>query len=363
VQGVWGFDTLRPMQSAAIAAGIEGRDCLTVLPTGGGKSLCYQVPPLVTGRTTVVISPLIALMRDQVRALELNDYPAAALHSALDHDESRAVFERLDAGELRLLLVAPERAMTSGFGTTIATLHDRGTAQLDRDRRGALHQPVGARLPPRVPDAAPPARDRAGGEHAGVHRDRDPARARRHRPAAGPERPRGAGRHLRPPQPDLPRARQEQGGGPAQRRDHADARPGRGRGDRLLPEPGGDGGPRREAPRQGARRGGVPRGARPARAARRRGAVHQRGTRHRRRDGRVRDGDRPLERAAGRAREHAQVDRGVPAGDGSRRARRDARGVPAALQPLGRGEMGAARAPVRRGGERRRGIAARPRSR
>jgi ATP-dependent DNA helicase RecQ len=74
----------------------------------------------------VVISPLIALMRDQVRALELNDYPAAALHSALDHDESRAVFERLDAGALRLLLVAPERAMTSGFGTTIATLHDRG---------------------------------------------------------------------------------------------------------------------------------------------------------------------------------------------------------------------------------------------
>ena len=126
VRGVWGFDALRPMQSAAIAAGIEGRDCLTVLPTGGGKSLCYQVPPLVTGRTTVVISPLIALMRDQVRALELNDYPAAALHSALDYDESRAVFDRLDAGELRVLLVAPERAMTSGFGGTIAKLHDRG---------------------------------------------------------------------------------------------------------------------------------------------------------------------------------------------------------------------------------------------
>ncbi len=126
VRGVWGYDSLRPMQAAAIRAGVERRDCLTVLPTGGGKSLCYQVPPLVTHRTTIVISPLIALMRDQVRALELNDYPAAALHSALDHDESRAVFERLDAGELRLLLVAPERAMTSGFGTTIARLHDSG---------------------------------------------------------------------------------------------------------------------------------------------------------------------------------------------------------------------------------------------
>ena len=126
VKEVWGYDALRPMQAAAIAAGVEGRDCLTVLPTGGGKSLCYQVPPLVTGRTTVVISPLIALMRDQVRALELNEYPAAALHSALDYDEARAIFERLDAGELRVLLVAPERAVTSGFGSTIATLHDSG---------------------------------------------------------------------------------------------------------------------------------------------------------------------------------------------------------------------------------------------
>ncbi len=126
VRRVWGFDTLRPMQSAAIAAGVEGRDCLTVLPTGGGKSLCYQVPPLVTGRTTVVVSPLIALMRDQVRALELNDYPAAALHSALSMDESRAVFDRLHAGGLRLLLVAPERAVTPGFCTTLATLADAG---------------------------------------------------------------------------------------------------------------------------------------------------------------------------------------------------------------------------------------------
>ncbi|MBZ0171037.1 MAG: DEAD/DEAH box helicase, partial [Phycisphaerales bacterium] len=126
VRRVWGFDTLRPMQASAIAAGVEGRDCLTVLPTGGGKSLCYQVPPLVTGKTTVVVSPLIALMRDQVRALELNDYPAAALHSALKYDESRQVFDRLHNGELRVLLVAPERAVNPGFCTTLATLADNG---------------------------------------------------------------------------------------------------------------------------------------------------------------------------------------------------------------------------------------------
>jgi ATP-dependent DNA helicase RecQ len=126
VRRVWGYDALRPMQARAIDAAIAGRDCLTVLPTGGGKSLCYQVPPLVTGRTTIVISPLIALMRDQVRALELNDYPAAAVHSGLDAGEARAVFQRLRDGELRLLLVAPERAVTDGFCSTLAMLADAG---------------------------------------------------------------------------------------------------------------------------------------------------------------------------------------------------------------------------------------------
>jgi ATP-dependent DNA helicase RecQ len=126
VSRVWGYDSLRPMQSRAIAAAIEGRDCLTVLPTGGGKSLCYQVPPLITGRTTIVISPLIALMRDQVRALELSDYPAAALHSALENEDARDILRRLREGALRLLLVAPERAVTPGFCAVLAALADAG---------------------------------------------------------------------------------------------------------------------------------------------------------------------------------------------------------------------------------------------
>ncbi|MEM9082307.1 MAG: ATP-dependent DNA helicase RecQ [Planctomycetota bacterium] len=132
---VWGYDELRPLQSAAIHAAIEGRDCLTVMPTGGGKSLCYQVPGLVTGKVTVVISPLIALMRDQVRSLELNGYPAAALHSGVDYEEARRIEEALlhtegseDTGErgIRLVLVSPERAVTGGFRSLLGKLRDTG---------------------------------------------------------------------------------------------------------------------------------------------------------------------------------------------------------------------------------------------
>ena len=126
VRRVWGYDALRPMQSKAIAAGIEGRDALVVLPTGGGKSLCYQTPPLVTGKVTVVVSPLIALMRDQVRGLELNGYPAAARHSGVEYDEARAVRERLTSGELNLVLAAPERVLTASFRSMLAELADAG---------------------------------------------------------------------------------------------------------------------------------------------------------------------------------------------------------------------------------------------
>jgi ATP-dependent DNA helicase RecQ len=131
VARVWGYDALRPMQAAAIAAGVEGRDCLTVLPTGGGKSLCYQVPPLVTGKATIVVSPLIALMRDQVRGLELNGYPAAAIHSGVDPDDAKAILRKLVQGEINLLLAAPERVVTAGFKSFLASL-------ADADRLGAI---------------------------------------------------------------------------------------------------------------------------------------------------------------------------------------------------------------------------------
>ena len=103
----WGFETLRPLKAEAIDTALAGRDSLVVMPTGGGKSLCYQLPPLVGDTTDVVISPLVALMKDQVDALEAIGYPAAALHSGLSQEERGAIRDRLVAGELRLLFTAP----------------------------------------------------------------------------------------------------------------------------------------------------------------------------------------------------------------------------------------------------------------
>ncbi len=111
----WGFDTLRPLQSDSIAATLARRDSLTVLPTGGGKSLCYQLPPLVTGELTLVVSPLISLMQDQVASLRFAGVSAAALHAHTTPDEQAALREDLRCGELRLLFVAPERLLTPSF--------------------------------------------------------------------------------------------------------------------------------------------------------------------------------------------------------------------------------------------------------
>src|ERR1700684_582737 len=111
----WGFESLRPLQLEAIAAGLERRDSLVVMPTGGGKSLCYQVPPAVDGRTDVVVSPPIALMKDQVDALRLSGYPAAAIHSGIDLAEMRQVEREIAAGHHHLIFVAPERLLTPRF--------------------------------------------------------------------------------------------------------------------------------------------------------------------------------------------------------------------------------------------------------
>jgi ATP-dependent DNA helicase RecQ len=113
IRRYWGFDTLRPMQEEAIRAALKGRDSLVVMPTGGGKSLCYQAPPLLLGGLTIVVSPLIALMKDQVDGLRLSGYPGAALHSGMTQDEQREVEAQLEAGELSLLLAAPERLLSS----------------------------------------------------------------------------------------------------------------------------------------------------------------------------------------------------------------------------------------------------------
>ncbi|WP_397541888.1 DNA helicase RecQ [Roseovarius salis] len=106
---VFGFDGFRPGQAEIVDTVARGRNTLAIMPTGGGKSLCYQLPALMRGGVTLVISPLIALMRDQVRALRAAGVEAGALTSANTADETREVREGLEAGRLKLLYVAPER--------------------------------------------------------------------------------------------------------------------------------------------------------------------------------------------------------------------------------------------------------------
>jgi len=115
VRRYWGYETLRPLQAEAIRAGLDRRDSLVVMPTGGGKSLCYQAPPAVAGRTDIVISPLIALMKDQVDALRACGYPAIALHSGMEFDEMRAAEREIARGRHHLIFVAPERMLTPRF--------------------------------------------------------------------------------------------------------------------------------------------------------------------------------------------------------------------------------------------------------
>jgi ATP-dependent DNA helicase RecQ len=109
---VFGFDGFRPGQEQVIDALLAGRDALTVMPTGSGKSLCFQVPALLLDGLTVVISPLVALMQDQVAALRLAGVAADTINSAHDRGDNVAAWRRVAAGETKLLYLAPERLMT-----------------------------------------------------------------------------------------------------------------------------------------------------------------------------------------------------------------------------------------------------------
>ncbi len=114
LQSVFGFDSFRPGQEDIVASVTQGENVLAIMPTGGGKSLCFQLPALCRDGVTVVISPLIALMRDQVRALREAGVEAGALTSGNTDEETDAVFEALETGRLRLLYMAPERLASAG---------------------------------------------------------------------------------------------------------------------------------------------------------------------------------------------------------------------------------------------------------
>ena len=170
----WGYDSFRPMQERIVESLLAGSDVAVVMPTGGGKSLCYQLPAVALGRTVVVVSPLIALMQDQVAALADMGIPAALLNSTQAPEEQRGVMRAAAQGAFRLLYLSPERLARQD---TIAWL---------------------ARVP-----LAFFAIDEA---HCRFHRQRYQARAARHSRSAPASRAAAVYRQLPPRQPALHRA-------------------------------------------------------------------------------------------------------------------------------------------------------------
>ena len=110
----WGYDRFLPLQPEAMACVMEDRDSLVVLPTGGGKSVCFQIPAMLFPGITIVISPLIALMKDQVDGLNAIGIPASTLNSSMPNEEQRIIINRIQNNEIKLLYVAPERLIGEG---------------------------------------------------------------------------------------------------------------------------------------------------------------------------------------------------------------------------------------------------------
>lgn len=136
----WGYTSFRPLQREAMEAVLAGRDSLVVLPTGGGKSLCFQAPAAVQGGLAVVISPLISLMKDQVDALIGNGVPAALYNSSLGGDAKAAVAAGLRQGRYRLLYVSPERLVGDGSAAFLSLLSSCGVRFVAVDEAHCISQ-------------------------------------------------------------------------------------------------------------------------------------------------------------------------------------------------------------------------------
>ncbi len=325
LRGSFGLERFRPWQREAIDALLTGSGrVLVVAPTGGGKSLTYQVPAAVLEGTTLVLSPLVALMEDQVRSLEARGVPATFLASTLDPEERRRREASMLRGRYKLVYAAPERLASDAFVELLTRCNVQLVAvdeahciaqwghdfRPDYRRIGAL---LGRLRPPRVlactATATPGVRReireqlRLGDECTEVLR----GFARPEPPPFGAQRRRGrrgarhgvrsAGRVAR------------RAGGPARRRH------------RVRSDAPSDGAVGRDAARPRLERGRVPRGHGGRGAVARRDALRRPFAGPRRGDQRVRHGDRPRRHPRGRARAAALVDRGVLPGG---RARGDA---------------------------------------
>ncbi|MCA3573850.1 MAG: DNA helicase RecQ [Aestuariivirga sp.] len=118
----FGYETFRPGQEGIVTTLLEGRSVLAVMPTGSGKSLCYQVPALARGGLAIVVSPLVALMQDQVAALKLAGVAAETINSSLSREENVAIWRKVAAGEVKLLYPSPERLMTERMIAALSKL-------------------------------------------------------------------------------------------------------------------------------------------------------------------------------------------------------------------------------------------------
>ena len=184
LNSVFGLPGFRGAQEEIVRHVTDGGNCLVLMPTGGGKSLCYQLPSLLRQGCGIVVSPLIALMRDQVAGLLEAGVKAAVLNSTLSFDEASAVEARLLAGDLDLLYVAPERLLTPRCLALLGRADNRAVC----DRRGALRVAMGPRLSPGI--------YRPVGDIRALSR-RAAHRADRHRRRAHPQGDRRAARACR----------------------------------------------------------------------------------------------------------------------------------------------------------------------
>ena len=144
---VFGYDSFRPGQEEIVKRLLGGQDVLAVMPTGAGKSICYQVPALLLPGITLVVSPLVSLMKDQVGALVQAGVAAAFLNNSLTDNQKALMLHRAREGWYKIIYVAPERLEMPGFQRFAQEkLHQHG-----HGGRGPLHQPVGAGFPPQLP--------------------------------------------------------------------------------------------------------------------------------------------------------------------------------------------------------------------
>ncbi len=115
LQKYWGYDSFRPLQAEIVDSALSGADTLGLLPTGGGKSITFQVPGLLMPGLTIVVTPLISLMKDQVDNLRAHDIPATYIHSGLTRAEARLGMQKAELGKVKFLYLSPERVKNDNF--------------------------------------------------------------------------------------------------------------------------------------------------------------------------------------------------------------------------------------------------------